>query len=379
MTRRTHALAFVIACTSCTAAAFSITQELPEAESKASSVAHTEALARFDAAWGMPNGSVRDVSLAAFAEAYQDADLAGHAHLVPLARLVIADDDARPRVIGQLAKAMLDGGAMDKADIDRMGGPGMTRTIVEQVVAPAVAGMISRGDAIDYDKAIDLFSSTLSPAEAYLLVGSELKRSNRAAPESFDARFEADERLEDDTRLAIANALDRVVAGQRSMMSVQGLQMIGASGWAPASKGVNEMGFRAVQGPTLTGETVRSNDHLGKVVVIHYWDSTCSGCTKQSKELVELRKTYKEDELVIIGVNMDRSSTRKGVARSAKALGMEWDHIYTGQAWNTPAAKDNEVYGIPLVVVLDREGRPRDSSMGMRRLMDDIRLALAEG
>lgn len=43
----------------------------------------------------------------------------------------------------------------------------------------------------------------------------------------------------------------------------------------------------------------------GKVVVLNFWASWCSPCRAEVPELMHLRKTFSEDELLILGLNVD--------------------------------------------------------------------------
>lgn len=43
----------------------------------------------------------------------------------------------------------------------------------------------------------------------------------------------------------------------------------------------------------------------GKVVVLNFWASWCSPCRAEVPELKSLRRTYAEDDLLILGLNVD--------------------------------------------------------------------------
>ncbi|MEM1183499.1 MAG: TlpA disulfide reductase family protein [Planctomycetota bacterium] len=345
--------------------------------------AASRAEVQFDAAWSLPNGDERDVALNAFRARWRGESLGENDYLLPLAALMTASDEAKPQILKDLSNDMVNAGALSLEEIERLGGAGMTRTIIDKFVAMPFAGELSLGNVSKSVEGFRLLASVWSPADAYLFVGSELRRLDIAAARAeldvLSRVVREDERINQAEVLAVESRLERVTPGQRSMAATRGLQMTGRSRWAPASSGVNEMGFRAVSGPGLDGEPVSSDSHLGKVVVVHYWDSTCSGCVKQSSELVALREEFSEQDVEIIGVNINRNAGRNDISEAAARLGLDWDHVYTGEGWRTPAVVENEVVGIPLVVVLDRQGRPRDSSMGTRRLRGVIRRAVDEG
>jgi len=52
------------------------------------------------------------------------------------------------------------------------------------------------------------------------------------------------------------------------------------------------------------------SQNKGKVVVVNFWTTTCPACQDEVKELIELRKQFESDQLMILGIAMDRSKER---------------------------------------------------------------------
>ncbi|WP_415715207.1 TlpA family protein disulfide reductase [Maridesulfovibrio sp.] len=46
----------------------------------------------------------------------------------------------------------------------------------------------------------------------------------------------------------------------------------------------------------------------GKVILVNFWATWCPPCRAEIPELIELRKNFSDDELVMIGVSVDESS-----------------------------------------------------------------------
>lgn len=48
------------------------------------------------------------------------------------------------------------------------------------------------------------------------------------------------------------------------------------------------------------------NDSRGKVVLLNFWATWCDPCRAEIRELKEVRRAYGEDELLILGISVDR-------------------------------------------------------------------------
>lgn len=69
---------------------------------------------------------------------------------------------------------------------------------------------------------------------------------------------------------------------------------------AETAEGVETINAQGVQ------DIVSGNK--GKVVLINFWATWCPPCRAEIPELIELRKKFSDDELVMIGVSVDADS-----------------------------------------------------------------------
>lgn len=53
------------------------------------------------------------------------------------------------------------------------------------------------------------------------------------------------------------------------------------------------------------GRGVRLTDHRGNVVLLNFWYSTCPPCRGETPALISLYNYYKDNGLMVLGVNMD--------------------------------------------------------------------------
>ena len=67
--------------------------------------------------------------------------------------------------------------------------------------------------------------------------------------------------------------------------------------------------------PDLEGNSLTLSDFKGKVIILNFWATWCSPCRKEIPDFIELYENYKDEGLLIIGVNLDRGNRRNGRGR----------------------------------------------------------------
>jgi thiol-disulfide isomerase/thioredoxin len=88
----------------------------------------------------------------------------------------------------------------------------------------------------------------------------------------------------------------------------------------------------------------------GKVVVVNFWATFCPPCRIEIPELVELRRDYGEEKLLLLGVSLDTSTAK--VQAFLKDSQVNYP-MYIG-APDVPGAFG--VRTIPKIIVYDQEG-----------------------
>jgi len=141
-----------------------------------------------------------------------------------------------------------------------------------------------------------------------------------------------------------------ILIGIGSLFVIQ-RQLSCASGLAPQKKEIKKEAPDFTL-PALEGGQVSLSELKGKVVLLNFFALGCEACQTQIPELVELNNKYKEKDLVILGVVLDRVS-KKIMKDFLNELGVN----YTVLLANYKVVRD---YGgmeyIPTTFIVDKEG-----------------------
>jgi len=109
------------------------------------------------------------------------------------------------------------------------------------------------------------------------------------------------------------------------------------------------------------GSPVRLSDYKGKVVVLDFWATWCTGCKVEIPWFMDFQDKYKSEGLATIGAAMDDEGWEK-----VRPFVNEHPFNYPIVAGDAAAlAKQFNITGLPLTLLIDREGRVADAHAGM--------------
>jgi len=103
--------------------------------------------------------------------------------------------------------------------------------------------------------------------------------------------------------------------------------------------------------PNLKGEKVSLADFTGKIVFVNFWATWCGPCKAEITGFVQLQEKYRDD-LVIIGISVDRKQTKDRVVPFAEDYAINYPVLYSD---GKIEQQYGGISGIPTTFILDRQ------------------------
>ena len=126
--------------------------------------------------------------------------------------------------------------------------------------------------------------------------------------------------------------------------------------------------------PDTQGQTHALSEWRGKVLLVNFWATWCPPCVEEMPELVDLQNSSEIKNLQIVGIGVDSPSN---IQQFTKKYQISYPILMAGMEGTEIArALGNQAGGLPFTVLLDSEGRVRQTYLG-RLNMNQVKADLA--
>lgn len=147
------------------------------------------------------------------------------------------------------------------------------------------------------------------------------------------------------------------------MMRRLALLLALAAACRPAEQRPAEIGNAAppYAATSMAGDSVRTADLRGKVVLLNVWATWCAPCRQEIPYLQSLSDQHRSRGLEIVGVSIDARGSDETITGFAKEMGM------TYSIWRDPDERIQSLYmalGVPATYLIDRDGVLRWKHLG---------------
>jgi peroxiredoxin len=112
---------------------------------------------------------------------------------------------------------------------------------------------------------------------------------------------------------------------------------------------------------TLQGEQVKLSDLRGKIVLVNFWTTWCPPCRAETPALETSYKSYKDSDVVILGVNLTDQDSLKDVESFVQEFGLTYPILLDRDG---AVGILYQLSGLPTTFFISREGIIRTVVVG---------------
>ena len=105
-------------------------------------------------------------------------------------------------------------------------------------------------------------------------------------------------------------------------------------------------------------------------MLVDFWASWCGPCRQENPNVVRIYNQYHEKGFEILGVSLDKSK-EKWVEAIAKDK-LTWNHVSDLGQWSSAVVPLYGITGIPLTILVDRNGNIAAKSLRGKELESKV-------
>ena len=114
-----------------------------------------------------------------------------------------------------------------------------------------------------------------------------------------------------------------------------------------------------LSGTLLDGSELDWESYRGKVVLVDFWATWCGPCRAEVPNVLNMYRAYHEKGFEVLGISLD--NTPEDAQTYIKQTEIPWATMISKneeeRSWQNPMAVHYGVTGIPLAILVDREGK----------------------
>jgi len=134
-----------------------------------------------------------------------------------------------------------------------------------------------------------------------------------------------------------------------------------------ATAGPKAVGPKAAAAPDFkltdaAGKTVKLRDYRGKVVLLDFWATWCTGCKQEMPWFVEFQKKYGSEGFAVLGVSMDDDGWKTLKPFLQQHTEFSYRMLLGDQA---TAQRYGSVDSLPDSFLIDKKGKLAESYRGV--------------
>jgi thiol-disulfide isomerase/thioredoxin len=144
------------------------------------------------------------------------------------------------------------------------------------------------------------------------------------------------------------------------------LSAIMAADEAEDSKAIGKVAPLNYTVKDMNGADVRFSSYKGKIILLNFWATWCEPCKAEIPDLVTLQERYKDD-IVVLGLSVEAGDTPDKLKQYATAFSMNYP-VLVGGGHEEILEAYGATWGIPVTIIINRDGRIVKKQSGIRTL-----------
>lgn len=113
---------------------------------------------------------------------------------------------------------------------------------------------------------------------------------------------------------------------------------------------------------TIDGEEIDFEKLRGKVVLVDFWSTWCSGCISRMPAIKKVYDQYKDRDFVVISAALDDMDKLEEIKAIEKKIGADWPTLIIGGPSNKNSLggkiwKRYNFFGVPQILLFDKKGK----------------------
>jgi thiol-disulfide isomerase/thioredoxin len=114
----------------------------------------------------------------------------------------------------------------------------------------------------------------------------------------------------------------------------------------------------------MNGVDVHLASYKGKIILLNFWATWCTPCKEEIPDLITLQTQYKDD-IVVLGFSVDEKP--EDLKNYAAKYQMNYP-VLVGAGHENIQEAYGPLWGIPVTIIIDRDGRIAKKQSGIRSL-----------
>ncbi len=103
------------------------------------------------------------------------------------------------------------------------------------------------------------------------------------------------------------------------------------------------------------GKEIALSSLRGKIVLVDFWASWCGPCRKENPNVKKIYEEYHSKGFEVFSVSLDKD--KKAWTKAIADDKLSWTHVSDLGYWQSSVVPLYDIKGIPMTVLLDKEGR----------------------